>query len=145
MKHITSALLLSVFIITNTGCVKELLKKKDEVVIVPEARYYGNWKATQIASDLNGNRVIDANEIYAFSGNSELRLNDTKTFTFLLTTSTGSTNMSGNWVMATDQKAVTITDQAQGNLRFDYRTDTEIQTEPIAITNGTAWIIYKKQ
>ena len=31
MKHITSALLLSVFIITNTGCVKELLKKKDEV------------------------------------------------------------------------------------------------------------------
>jgi hypothetical protein len=145
MKHTTTAILLSALIITNTSCVKELLKKKDEVVVVPEAKYYGTWKATQIASDLNGNRIIDANEIYAFSGNSELKLNDVKTFTFSLITSSGSTNMSGNWVMATDQKAVTVTDAAQGSLRFDYRTDTEIQTEPIAVTNGTAWIIYKKQ
>jgi hypothetical protein len=145
MKHITSVFLLSAFIIADTGCVKDLLKKKDEVVVAPEAKYYGTWKAIQIASDLNGNRIIDANEIYTFSGNSELKLNDVKTFTFLLTTSSGSTNMSGNWMMATDQKAITVTDATQGSLRFDYRTETEIQTEPIAVTNGTAWIIYKKQ
>jgi hypothetical protein len=147
MKPIASVLILCAFIVFNTGCVKDLLKKKKdpEPAPAPEAKYYGTWKATQLANDLNANNRIDANELFAFTGNSELKLNDGKTYTFLLSTSTGTSNMSGNWTMAADEKAVTITDATQGSLRFDYRNDTEIQTEPIPVNNGTVWIIYKKQ
>ncbi len=144
MKNKLNMLLLIV-VFTTTGCVKELLKKKEETKPAPETNYYGIWKATQIAQDLNGNNSIDANEYYTFTGTSALNLNSDKKFSFSLTTNTSSSTMSGDWTTTADVKSVTITDAAQGSLRFDYRTDTEIQTEPIPVTAGVAWIIYKKQ
>jgi hypothetical protein len=146
MKHISTALLLLSFTIINTGCIKNLLKKKkEEPVAVPEAKYYGTWKATSRADDFNNNNILDANEVSLFAGNSELKLNEGKTFTYFLTTNSGSTNLNGTWTMATDQKSVTASDPAQGALRFDYRSDNEMQTEPISTANGTVWLIYKRQ
>jgi hypothetical protein len=137
--------------ITNSSCIKELFKKKKkktptvEVQVAPEAKYFGTWKGSKIAIDQNSNNRIDNDEILNFTGNSELKLNDTKSFTFSLTTSEASINMSGNWIMATNQTSVTITDAVQGSLRFDDRSATEIQTEPIPTASGTVWIIYNKQ
>jgi hypothetical protein len=146
MKHISTAFLLLSFTFFNTGCIKNLLKKKkEEPVAVPEAKYYGTWKIISRADDLNNNNILDANEISPFAGSSELKLNEAKTFTYFLTTPTGSTNLSGNWTMSADQKSVNTTDPAQGNLRFDYRSDTEIQTEPIPAASGAVWLIYKRQ
>jgi Lipocalin-like domain len=146
MKHISTALLLLSFSIFNTGCVKDLLKKKKkEPVIAPESKFYGTWKITSRADDFNNNNIIDVGEIGQFAGNSELKLNEGKTFTYSLTTASGSSNLSGNWTISADQKSITTTDAAQGNLRFDYRSDTEMQTEPIPTVSGTVWLIYKKQ
>ncbi len=136
------------FVLTTTSCKKGILSKKGEVETTPpapEAIYYGIWKAAQIAQDLNSNNKIDANEYFSFTGSSLLNLNSDKKFSFSLSTTTGSSTMSGDWAASADVKVITITDAAQGNLKFDYRTDTEIQTEPIPITGGVAWIIYKKQ
>ena len=141
MKHKINILLLLAVVFINSSCVKELLKKKDDPAPAPEAKYYGTWKATQIAQDLNGNNKIDANEYFSFTGSSLLNLNSDKKFSYSLTTA----NMSGNWVASADLKEITIKDATQGSIRFDYRTDTEIQTEPVPITGGVAWIIYKKQ
>jgi hypothetical protein len=129
MKHTTAILFLLAFILLNNGCVKDVLKKKKQnPVTPPEAKYFGTWKATQIASDLNGNMQIDANELYAFTGISELKLNDTKIFSFSLITSSGASNMSGNWTMAADQKSLSIADATQGSIRFDERINAELQT-----------------
>jgi hypothetical protein len=146
MKRITLLLLL-VTSFAFTGCIKELLKKKDEEkTVLPEEKYYGTtWKATKIAQDANGNNQPDANEMYAFTGNSILQFTTDKKFSYTLSTNAGSTNMNGSWVLAPDQKSITVTDAAQGSLRFDYRTETEFATEPIPITGGNAWIIYTKQ
>jgi hypothetical protein len=147
MTHTKYMLLLLTVIFFTTSCEKGILGKKSDTpaVIAPEAKYYGTWKADRIAQDLNGNNSIDANEYYTFTGTSVLNLNSDKKFSFSLTTNTGSSTMSGDWTTTADIKSVTITDAAQGSLRFDYRTDTEIQTEPIALNPGVAWIIYKKQ
>lgn len=126
------------------GCVKDLLKKKEKnptPVPVPEEKYYGTWKATKIAQDFNNNNAIDANEIFTYTGNSILQLNADKKFNY----STPTRNFSGSWIVAADLKQITITDATQGSLRFDYRTDTEFQTEPIPDTNGVVWVIYNKQ
>jgi hypothetical protein len=146
MKYVT--LLTLVFIATiHTGCIKEVFKKKTdpEEIKKPEEKYFGFWKVINIAVDLNNNNTLDPNEIRSFNGTSELKLNTDKTFTYSITTSTGSTNMSGNWAMSTDQKSVTTTDAAQGAIRFDLRSDNELQTEPIPTSSGTVWIIYRKQ
>jgi hypothetical protein len=146
MKHISTALLLLSLTIFNTGCVKDLLKKKKkDPAVVPEAKYYGTWKVISRADDFNNNNILEAGEIGPFAGGSELKLNEAKTFTYFLTTASGSSSLGGNWTMSADQKSVNTTDPTQGNLRFDYRSDTEIQTEPLPTANGTVWLIYKRQ
>jgi hypothetical protein len=144
MKNKLTLLLLSAVMIVHSSCVKDLLKKK-EPSAAPEAKYYGSWNATQIASDANGNNSIDANEYYVFTGSSTLNLTSDKKCSFSITTSTGSTSITGTWSTSADYKTITINDPAQGSMGFSYRSDTEIQSEPIATGNGTAWIIYKKQ
>ncbi len=149
MKHITTGLFFLALITFNTGCVKDLLKKKKDPVVAPESKFYGTWKATWIAADLDNDNTLDASEINLFSGgSSELKLNSAKTFTYFLTTTSGNASLTGEWKMAADEKSITITDPANGSLRFDYRSDSELQTEPIPTTdiNGSpivAWIIYK--
>jgi hypothetical protein len=133
-----------------TGCVKDLLKKKQKNTTptpVPEEKYYGTWKATKIAEDFNNNNTIDANEIFTYTGNSILQLSADKKLSYTSNSGTGN----GSWVVTADLKQITITDD-QGSLRLDYRTDTEFQTEPIPIPNpngnGTKvirWLIYNKQ
>ncbi len=143
IKSIIALLLTVVFI--NTSCEKGILGKTGSTKKEPEEKYYGTWKATQIAQDLNSNNNIDANEYFSFTGTSSLNITSDKKYSYSLTTNSGSTTMSGDWTVSADIKSITINDAAQGSIRFDYRTDTEIQTEPIPTNNGTAWIIYKKQ
>jgi hypothetical protein len=146
MKQFITIMLIAVVFISSS-CEKGIFGKKDSPAAAPapEAKYYGIWNATQIAQDLNSNNKIDANEYFNINGSSSLNLNNDKKFTYVLTTPSGTSNMSGNWTAAADLKTFTITDAAQGSIRFDYRTDTEFQTEPIPVTGGVAWLIYKKQ
>jgi hypothetical protein len=147
MKQILLIVLIAMSFVF-TGCVKDLLKKKKKdtpttPMPVPEEKYYGTWKATKIAQDFNGNNTIDANEIFTFTGNSVLQLNADKKFTYSLSTLT----MNGDWVVTGDLKQITVTDPdpRKGSLRFDYRKDTEFQTEPLPDASGVIWIIYNKQ
>jgi hypothetical protein len=146
MKYLTLLSLLFIAII-HTSCIKEVFKKKKdtEEVKKPEEKYFGFWKVSNLAVDINANNTIESNEIRTFTGTSELRINTDKSFSYFLTTSSGTTNLNGNWALSTDQKSIIITDPAQGAVRFDPRSDNEIQTEPISTANGTAWIIYRKQ
>ncbi len=144
MKQKTPLLLMVLILLTTqTGCIKEIFKKKKKEE--PESKYYGTWKAVQLGVDQNQNNILDNNEYFAFTGTSEMVLNGDKQFTYSLITNTGNSNMSGNWSASADLRTITITDASQGNLRFDYRSDTQFQTEPIPTGTGNAWLIYNKQ
>lgn len=127
----------------NSSCLKKLLEKEDKPVD-DIAKYSGMWKAIKVAVDLNSNKEIEENEKGAINGSSELKLETNSTYTFNIIPATGNAAyLSGSWKMGTDAKSINITDNAQGSLRFDIKSNTEIITEPIISGNGQAsWLIY---
>jgi hypothetical protein len=143
MKKTSLILVLMAASIFINGCAKDLLKKKDAET--PADNYTGTWLGVNAALDANGNNTIDANEIAGLNGSTELKLNTGNSFSFSINNGGNNVQMSGNWTVSPDAKSVTITDPAQGTVRFDYRSATELQTEPVATANGTVWIIYRKQ
>lgn len=124
----------------NTGCIKSLLDKdKDEEV--PVNKYAGVWQLTAGAADQDNDLVLDADERKQLNVASTLDLKADFTYTYSLS---GAAPMSGKWEMSADNKSLTISDNTSA-IRFDIRSDNELQTEPIPDGNGgNLWLIYTR-
>ncbi len=143
MKQLVTTLLILVAF-TSTGCIKTLFDKKDKEPEDLAAQYSGQWISTKGAQDMNGNGSLDANEILNITGSSDLLLQNNGSFNYAISNNGNNFTMGGTWKMSTDGKSLTITDPAQGSIRFDIVSNTEIRTEPIISGGTTTWLIYNK-
>ena len=135
-------LILSTFL--STGCIKSLFDKKKDPVEDTKNKYTGFWIASKGAEDLNGNGMVDQNELGAINGSSDLNLDNNGTYTYSIRTNGQVFTMRGGWQTSTDGKTITITDPNSGSLRFDIKSDKEIHTEPIVSNGRTTWLIYNR-
>jgi hypothetical protein len=143
MKQLVTTLLILVAF-GSTGCIKTLLDKKKDEPADLAAKYAGQWISTKGAQDLNANGSVDANEIMNITGSSDLLLQNNGSFNYAISNNGNTFTMGGTWKMSTDGKSLTITDPAQGSIRFDIISATEIRTEPIVSGGTTTWLIYNK-
>ncbi|MFM9907924.1 MAG: hypothetical protein ACKVOW_01175 [Chitinophagaceae bacterium] len=141
-KSITTLLIVSAFF--STGCIKTLFDKKKDPAEDLKTKYTGFWVSSKGAEDANGNGVVDASEIQAINGSSDLNLDNNGTYTYSIRTNGNVFTMRGDWQVNTDGKSITIMDPANGSIRFDIKNDKEIHTEPIKSNGRTTWLIYNR-
>ncbi len=143
MKFLVT-ILCTIALLTNTGCIKELLDKdEDDNEQEQVNKYVGTWRLTAAAVDQDGDMILDETEKANVTGTSELMLKKDFTYTYFITVNGSTENMNGAWKMSTDNKSFSISD-ASSAIRFDIQSDNKLHTEPFTENGTTVWLIYTR-